>query len=113
LRGNDTDSGAVAQFIVSIEKVGDIETELEPAIFLRETKGMGEPKVHRIVSRQLVGVGESTSQAAAIKDIGIDSGVFVGVGGSCLKSVALVVDQENGVIFNKSEFVRQTGNGRR
>ena len=41
---------------------------------------MGEAQIQRIVPRQFVRVGEAASQAAAIKEVSIDRGVFVGVG---------------------------------
>ena len=42
LRSKNTYSGTVSQFEALIEEVGDVEPELEPSIFFRQMKGVGE-----------------------------------------------------------------------
>src|ERR1700731_4110197 len=78
LRSKDANSRPIAQLVALIKDIRDVETDLEPPIFFWQTKRVGESQVHRIIPRQFVCVSESTSQAAAIQDVGIDRGVFVG-----------------------------------
>ena len=66
LGSKDANSRPVAQLVALIKNIRDVETELEPPVFLRQAKRVGESQVHWIIPWQFVRVGESTSQAAAI-----------------------------------------------
>jgi hypothetical protein len=89
-----------------IEHVRHVEPKLEQTVFFRQVKYVGDAQIQWIVPRQFIRVRKATSQAAAIKQVSIYRGVFVGVRSADRNGVTLIMVQEDSVVANEGEFVR-------
>ena len=102
LGSEHSDSSPVSQFVALIKNIGDVEPELEQTVFFRQVKHVGESQIQWIVPRQFIRVRKATSQAAAIKEVSIDRGVFVGVRSAGRNGVTLIMVQEDPVVRIKA-----------
>src|ERR1700730_2180010 len=69
-------------------------------------KNVGDAQIQWIVTRQFIRVRKATSQAAAIKEVSVDRGVFVSIRSARRYGVTLIMVQEDPVIANEGESVR-------
>src|SRR5271165_4454718 len=107
LGSEHSDSSPASQWIALIKNIGDVEPELEQTVLLRQVKYVGEAHIQWIVPRQFIRVRKTTSQAAAIKEVSVDRGIFVGVRSAGSNGVTLIMVQEDPMVLDECEFLRR------
>src|SRR6266498_547448 len=105
LRRAHTNPAAVAQFVDRVENVDNIETDFDGSL-LRDLDPALQTNVERFVGMILHRVGKTAPQSIAVKSIDGRSPIVPRIGDPGGTGEALIVVEEDPVLFDVGELIR-------